>query len=159
MSEEQRDVPFSELDYNLRMTDSVWGRPEVAEGLKNKATLEYSGLDQNGEAIKFNESLWELLSFYTRDIRLGNLNPYDGELQAVRNHLKIAGYYLYADMIGPFHIRLSKAIAILETSQSKNGFFRKILNTLRHENFNQNLEPPRRSFFGGSKNTNNGGLQ
>jgi hypothetical protein len=155
--DQQRDVPFSELDYNLRLTDAVWGKQDVSDGLREKSMINYETTDDKGNVTNFSESLWELLSFYTRDVRLGNLNPMDGELQAVRNHLKIAGFYLFSDMIGPFHIRLSKAISILETSQSKNGFFRKLLNTLRHENFNQNLEPPRRGFFGGGKNMNGGG--
>jgi len=84
-------------------------------------------------------------------MRLGNLSSFDNELQTCRYFIDLANDLLNVDMIEPFLIALSRAATILETSQSKSGFLRKAMNTLRQESSHQNLEPPKKKFFGGKQ--------
>jgi len=156
---QHRSLPASELDLNLMITDSVWGRPEVSTELKETLNKYYMEKDEDGNDCIKTSSMWGLLSYYTRDIRLGNLSVWNGELEMCRHYLDLAGQLLYANLIEPFIIALSKAITIIETSQSKNGFLRGQMNTLRHETINQQLEPPKKGFFGGKKESMQGGYQ
>lgn len=152
MTEDQfRQLPASDLDFNLMMTDSVWGRHEVNKDLKEKLEKYYLETGQDGQQYVTKKSMWGLLGFYTRDIRLGNLSEWNGELDACRYYLDLANDLLLVDMIEPFLIALSRAATILETSQSKRGFLRKLMNTLRQEHIKQELEPPKKSMFGGKK--------
>jgi hypothetical protein len=148
-NEHVRFLPNSELDLNLMMTDSVWGRPEVSNELKEKLAKYFIQTNSNGKSSITKQSLWGLLGFYTRDMRLGNLSSIDGELYACRYYIDLANDLLQADMIEPFLISLSRAATILETSQSKRGFLRTIMNTLTQHHIQQNMEPPKKSLFGG----------
>jgi hypothetical protein len=156
----QQRIPVSELDLSMSLTNTSWGSDDVSPELKDVLSKEYiiKVKDEKGVEHEYIEksSLWGLLTFYTRDIRLGNLGEWNGELAACRFHLKVAGFYLMSNMIDPFLVRLSKAIAIIETSQSKNGFLRKQMNTLRNEHYQEMIEPKRKAFFGGAKPENGG---
>lgn len=156
---DERSLPTSELDLNLMLTNSVWGRADVPEELKEKLSKHYVTRDVEGNVIK-NEaghvevsksSLWGLLGFYTRDLRLANLSEWNGELQTCRYMIDLANDYLSENMTDPFIIALSRAVSILETSQSKGGFLRKQMNTLTQKSVSQNLDPPKKGFFGGGK--------
>ena len=151
MGEDGRVLPNSDLDLQLMVTDSQWGSDEISQDLKNKLTRYFSNgeKDENGNLKVDKETLWGILGFFTRDMRLGNLSSWDGELQTCRYMIDLAGDLLDADMIEPFIIALSRAACILETSQSKNGFLRKAMNTLRQEHISQQNEPTKKSFFGG----------
>jgi hypothetical protein len=59
-------------------------------------------------------------------------------------------------MIEPFLICLSRVATLLEISQSKGGFLRKQMNTLRMENMQGEIEPPKKSLFGVGKNKDGG---
>lgn len=158
VEENFRSLPQSELDLNLMLTDSVWGKTEVPPELRDKLNRYFAETDEEGKKIITKSSLWGLLGFYTRDMRLGFLSTFDNELQTCRYMLDLAADFLNSDYIEPFIICLSRAATILETSQSKSGFLRKQMNTLRQEYLNQNVEPPKKGFFGGrSKNQNNKG--
>lgn len=153
--ENNRILPSSDLDLNLMLTDSVWGRDEINPALQNKLTKSFLVQDgENKEIIK--ENLWSRLAFLTRDLRLANLDPWD-ELPFVRYYIDLASDLLESDMIDPAIICMQRSASILETSQSKRGFLRKQMNTLRQESFNQQLEPPKKSFFGGRKVNERGG--
>ena len=151
---QHRQLPQNDLDLQLMTTNSVWGQNEVPEELKRKLTKLYQ-IRQLEEGKTKNtihsEQLWSLLGYYTRDMRLGNLNEKNNELATCRYMIDLANDLLYSDMPEPFLISLSRAATILETSQSKKGFLRNIMNTLRHENINQNIEPPKKTLFGGKK--------
>ena len=155
--QDQRSLPTSDLDLNLMLTDSVWGRKEVSQELKDKLNKYYSSIDEDGKQTITKSSLWGLLGFFTRDMRLGNLSSFDNELFTCRYHIDLANDLLNIDMIEPFLVSLSRAASILETSQSKSGFLRRMMNTLRQEHIQQQLEPPKKGFFGGSKDQNRGG--
>lgn len=144
-----RTVPNSSLDLNFLLTNSAWGSQEVSPDLKKKLT-KAAVTDENGNEVVTEESLWGILNYYTRDMRLGNLDK--SELDYCRHYIQLAGDYLSVPfMVEPFIICLSRAASILETSQSKGGFLRRIINTLRSENVSQQIEPPKKAFFGGPK--------
>lgn len=165
MAEEQRSLPTSELDLNLMLTNAVWGRPEVSNELKDRLMKFYITKDDAGQPLKDAEgnvvvdkgSLWGLLGFYTRDMRLANLSEWNNELQTCRYMIDLANDYLSENMVEPFIIALSRAVSIMETSQSKGGFLRRQMNTLTQNHLHQNLEPPKKGFFGGGKEKQPGG--
>lgn len=148
---QKRTVPQSELDLNMLVTDGVWGKAEVPPELKNKLQKYFIGKNEEGKPEVTNESLWGLLGFYTRDMRLANLAVKDGELAYVQYYIDLANDLLQADMIEPFLISLSRAATRLELSQSKTGFLRKQMNTFRQESVHQEIEPPKKSLFGKTK--------
>lgn len=156
-ADDLRQLPTTDLDLNLMLTNSVWGSKEVSQELKDKLSRYYSYTDEEGKHKTLKSSLWGLMGFFTRDMRLGNLSSFDNELQTCRYHIDLANDLLSVDMPEPFLISLSRSASILETSQSKGGFLRRMMNTLRHENIQQQLEPPKKKFFGGSGDKNSGG--
>lgn len=157
MNEGQRDLPTSELDMQLMITNSVWGRSDVSKELQDRLMKYYVSRDEAGNILtdaKGNylvtkSSLWGLLGFFTRDMRLANLSEWNKELQTCRYMIDLANDYLSANMIEPFLVALSRSASIMETSQSKGGFLRKQMNTLTQQHINQDIEPAKKSFFGG----------
>lgn len=147
----RRMTPQSDLDFSLMTTDSVWGKPEVSEELKTRLNKLYKSKQENGKEGYTIESLWGLLGYYTRDMRLANLSAWNGELEYCKYHLDLAGDFLQANMIEPFLITLSRVATVLELSQSKGGFLRKKLNTFTHEQLTGDTEPAKKSIFGGGK--------
>jgi len=165
MSDEQmRELPTSELDAQMMMTNSTWGRNEVPQELKDRLEKFYikkaeTGevmLDKDGNAVVSKASMWGLLGFYSRDMRLGFLSEWNNELETCRYMIDLANDCLDESLCGSFMVALSRSATILETSQSKGGFLRKILNTLTQRNITQNLEAPKKAFFGGAKKDNGG---
>jgi len=153
MTDQRRVMPQSELDLHLMMTDGVWGKSEISPELKDKLLKYYLTIDKKtGNQQIESSSLWGLLGFYTRDLRLANLSYINGELKYATYYLDLANDFLHADMIEPFLICLSRVATLLEISQSKGGFLRKQMNTLRMENMQGEIEPPKKSLFGAGKN-------
>jgi hypothetical protein len=159
MSDGMRELPTSELDAQMMMTNSTWGRGDVPEELKQRLE-QYSIkktesgevlLDKDGNVMVSKASLWGLLGFYNRDMRLGNLDAWNNELQTCRYMIDLANDCLDENLCGSFMVSLSRSATILETSQSKSGFLRKIINTLTQRNISENLEAPKKAFFGGKK--------
>lgn len=158
MSDEgTRTLPTSELDLNMMLTNAVWGRQEVSQELKDRLMKEYAEQGADGSIKITKGSLWGLLGFYTRDMRLANLSDWNNELQTCRYMIDLANDYLSENMIEPFIISLSRAVNIMETSQSKFGFLRKQMNTITQKHETRSLDPPKKQFFGGGKNPQNGG--
>lgn len=154
---DNRSLPASDLDLNLMLTNSVWGRKEVSSELIERLNKNYVEKDDKGALVVTRSSLWGLLGFFTRDMRLGNLSSFDNELQTCRYHIELANDLLNVEMTEPFLVSLSRAATILETSQSKAGFLRRMMNTLRQEHIQQQLEPVKKGFFGGNKDKTGGG--
>jgi hypothetical protein len=139
-----RVTPQSELDYQLMVTNPVWGKEDGVNELSNKSLRE--GL--------------RILSYLNRDLRLSN---YDGaELDYVRNYLELAGDIITENlnetsyalngfiMIEPFIVCVKNVASVTETSQGKKGFLRKIINTLTSVNVSNSLdEPVKKSLFTG----------
>lgn len=164
--QQKRVMPQSELDFHLMTTDAVWGDPSINPQLRerlNKYFLKRDErgkplFDKNGNLIGDTSSLWSLLGFYTRDMRLGHLSQWNGELQYCQYFLDLAGDFLQVNMIDSFITSLSRAATILELSQSKNGFLRKQMNTLRTENLSGEMEAPKKKLFGSNNKNKYEGL-
>jgi len=150
---ELREVPHSDIDLQMQMTNPEWGH-KVPQELKDKLTKikGYSPSDDGKSYTVIKEELWGLLSFYTRDVRLGNLNVFLGETEYCRYYLDLASDLLREDYIDPFLTCLSRVVSVLELSQSRGGFLRRQNNTIRQEHSREEKEPKKRNLFGGSKN-------
>lgn len=146
----RRTSPTNELDLSLMTTDSVWGKPEVSQELKTRLNRQFLANNEEGKEETVIESLWGLLGFYTRDMRLANLSQFNGEVEYCRIYLDLANDLLQNGNTEPFIIALSRVATMLELSQSKNGFLRKNINTFRQETMTGELEPKKKSLFGGA---------
>jgi len=164
MSDQKRVLPQSELDFHLMTTDGVWGRNEISNELKERLTRHYLQKDKEGNILKdkdgnalvTNDSLWNLLGFYTRDLRLANLSNWNGEVEYCQYYLNLANDFLQANQIEPFLVSLSRVATLIELSQSKGGFLRRQMNTLTTQNLTGELEPPKKDLFGGKKKDRGG---
>ena len=150
--------PTNELDLNLMLTNTMWGNPEISPLLKDKLknSVEVGrevNIDKDGKkqtVIYVNkQDLWSLLGFYTRDMRLGNLDDrLSNELSYVMYHLDLANDLLKMNFVEPFLVCLSRVATVLEISQSKRGFLRRQLNTFTSESRTQAIEPQKKNLFG-----------
>lgn len=187
---EIRPAPYNDLDYNMQLTNPVWGKdatPEFIVGLDKKPKLEkirqymqnlVDNYDFEYECDKCKKthkgklpqelvqeiynniheilsdtstSKWALLSYFSRDIRLANLNELTGEVNYCKLHLDFCGDCLQMNLPNSFNTVLLRPISTLEISQSKGGFLRRRMGTLTSENLNQDLAPKKKSFFGLNK--------
>jgi len=153
---QKRIMPISELDLSLMTINSQWGQHEVSPALRSKLNKVIETKNQDGSSNFNIEELWDMLSFYTRDLRLANLSSWDGELNYCRYYLDLAHDLLLAEMIEPFLICISRVATVIETSQSKGGFLRRRINTFTQESINKDEEPPKKSLFGIGKKKEGG---
>lgn len=155
IKDNQRTIPQSDLDLNMLLTNTTWGRAEIPPGLKSQLSELTQYVDINGNVTDIKQKkLWDLLGFYTRDMRLANLTEKNGELFFVQYYIQLANDFLAQGLKKNFLTALSRAITILETSQSKGGFLRKRMNTFTQESQHLELEPPKKNLFGKIKTTN-----
>lgn len=158
-SKPMRSMPQTDLDFNLMITDTLWGSPFVHEDLKESLTKQYAlvdeqgnyQFDEKGRPLVKKEALWGLMSYYTRDLRLGNLSNVKGEFAYCQYYLDLAGDLLKLNMINSFMVALSRAVSVLELSQSKGGFLRKQMNTLTQEQKSEIVEPSKKRFMSGNR--------
>lgn len=152
MSETDRKIPANELDLSFMTTESAWGK-EVSEELN--ARLVEIGAEINtetGELEVTEKHLWGLMAYYTRDMRLSNLNQ-ERYIYCLK-WLGIAGDCLRVNYIQSFMTALSRVIDALELSQSVGGFLRKRGNTMTQEWIGKPNEPSqqqKKGLFGGLK--------
>ena len=106
--------------------------------------------DDDGRPVVTQEALWGMMSYYTRDLRLSNLSYKSNEIQYCQHYLDLAGDFLKEGMLKPFLVCLSRVATITELAQSKGGFLRRQMNTLRTENVEEALEPKKKNIFGRS---------
>lgn len=151
--------PSSNLDFNLMITETLWGSSFVSPELQQHLTKNFQMTDKDGKPLYTDdgkpvvtqEALWGMMSYYTRDLRLSNLSYRSNEIQYCQHYLDLAGDFLKEGMIKPFLVCLSRVATITELAQSKGGFLRRQMNTLRTENVDEFLEPAKKSIFGGKK--------
>lgn len=149
----RRIMPQSGLDFNLMLTDTMYGSQQIGSQLKSKVKTRIAR-DKNEQEDPEKLDAWELLSFYTRDLRLSNL----GKLEFVycQYYIDLAGDCLREGYMEAFAKSLALAATILELSQSKGGFLRKQQNTLTQEHLTGdiNIEKKRLLFAGKNKGGN-----
>lgn len=164
-SKEQRKTPYNELDLQFMVTEPAWGREATGELNKKvskaigeayymcftcKAKLKQEKCpkckDSNTRLVIDKEPMWGLLSYYTRDLRLGNLSNWNNEIAFCHHWLSLAGDLLRAGHIKSFLSALSRVVDRLEISQSKGGFYRKRMGTVTQEVFsNKDVEPQKKN--------------
>jgi hypothetical protein len=120
----------------MMTVDTNWGG-NVSPALINKLQqMEGKAeVDSNGQYKIKSSELWGLLSYYTRDLRLGNL---DKDSYLVCNEwINFAGTCLNEGYVNSFITALSTVISMVELSQSRGGFLRKRLGTFTQEHYNE----------------------
>lgn len=148
MSDEKKQQPLTTLELQYMVTSPAWGN-EASTEFKNKVSKSKYLQGPDGKVFVEQTTLWDMLSMFTRDIRLSNLSKIDGEMEYVRYYLDLSADLLSANMQSSFVTSLKLAVTVMETSQAKGGFLRRMLNTLRQEQQQELLEPKRKTFFGG----------
>ena len=152
MTETERKIPANELDLSFMTTESAWGK-EVSEELNARLVEVGAEYDENGNVTGVTEKhLWGLYSYYTRDMRLSNLNQ-ERYVYCLK-WLGIAGDCLRVNYIHAFMTGLSRVIDALELSQSVGGFLRKRGNTMTQEWIgkpNEQSQQQKKGLFGGLK--------
>ena len=145
-----RAIPQSDIDFQLMTVDTMWGSGYVNHELKRKLEKGRLFVDADGKEYYDKEFLWDTLNFYTRDMRLGNLGMWSGELEECSYYLNLAGDFLDCTptFVEPFMICLRRVATILELSQSKGGFLRKRMNTFTQESYQTDMSPPKKNMFG-----------
>jgi len=139
---------FREFDY---VTETV--KVTLADGSEQFHKQVKHDVDGQPE-ISVSRDLWASMELFTQDFRLGNLSG--RELHVARYNIDLCSDVLTA-LPEFFHkpalISLERAVNIVETSQSKGGFLRKLFNTFFHNSSEREDTPTKRSFFGmGKKN-------
>ena len=144
--EEERDFydqpPENSLDLNMKLINPGWGKKEVSAELRKELSTftflrDKEGKilldDQGRKMVNKDSSLWDLLGFYTRDMRLSNLN--DEAFIKCEHYINLANDFLRLKFYDAFFKALSRAITILELRQSYKGFLRRRQGTQTRENF------------------------
>ena len=159
-----RNLPINELDLQMQLTNSEWGDVPKSSEL-GSITHDFSITYPKGTryllsdktvasltediTIYSDQGSWGLLAYLTRDMRLGNLTS--AEVEACKHYLDLAGDCLQEGYHRSFSAAIKRVAHILEVSQSRKGFFRKLLNTIRREDIRSDV--PKSNFFGGRKKT------
>lgn len=156
-----RPLPVNELDLQMQLTNSEWGETPKSSQLGaithdfsvtypkgTKLLLKDKTMQELQEEITIisQHGSWGLLAYLTRDMRLGNLTS--DEVEACKHLLDLAGDCLQEGYNRSFAAAIKRVAHILEVSQSRKGFFRKLLNTLRREDIRSELNPPKSKLFG-----------
>ncbi len=153
-STDLREVPANELDMNMLLADPAWQnlKPNLRAklmkqiGEKIEETIGEDKKILSTKVTKFWNDMSGILAVYTRDFRLGNISTGNGEYEYVVHHLRLAVEYLTEGYQEAFLLSLNKSLSYLETSSSKKGFLRKLLQTIRYVNADgEETEPEKKS--------------
>jgi hypothetical protein len=148
----QRLLPVSDIEFLSSTTEPGWGKAsEIPQELNAKLNTLKIYEDKEGNKYHDKKEYWDLLGYYTRDMRLANLNG--NELEYCVYYLDLAGDLLREGFVQTFLACLARVITQLELSQSKNGFFRKRMGTLTTENKHSIDEPKKTNLFGSKRNS------
>ena len=136
--------PNTDLDFQQQLTDpfisSTYVNPAFSSKFKEyQYVLDADGnitLNEDGtKKIEIKRDLWAVLQMFTRDWRLGNIDT-KKEAIYIRHYLDLTTdiiTLLGDDFREPSLISFERALVVNETSQSKGGFLRKMLNTFIHK--------------------------
>jgi hypothetical protein len=168
IKKDKAKIPQSELEFNNKTLEPVWGKNEINIELDDKFRKKYFQFDHSGniivnpttqEPILTTEGIWAQLGILTRDVRSSNLrkgNAFTGELDEI-NYCEM-WLQLSADLLSEGYeecamIALGRAAIRLELGLSRDGFFRKRMGTYTQENIAETREPPKH-YFGMGKQKN-----
>jgi len=152
--------PTTDLDFQQQLTDPYVSSPYVHDSFSDKFK-EYDYIrDDKGNPLKnekgefsvlVKKDLWSILQIFTRDWRLGNIDKRE-EAVYIRYYIDLTTDILIClgdDYREVALICMSRALNVNETSQSKGGFLRKMLNTFIHKvTPNGEDKPAKRNLLG-----------
>jgi len=155
--------PTNEIDLQALTTFPHISSDYVSNRLRNKFRVFDYVRDEDGKIILDDDSnsqikivrdLWANMELFTQDFRLGNLNK--EESYYVRYNIDLSSDILTAlpeSFYKPALILLERSISVTETSQSKNGFLRRMFNTFFQKTNVKDETPTKRNFMGLGKKT------
>lgn len=151
--QEQKTLPKpnNEIDLQALTTFPHISSDYMSDRVRNK--FRDFTLDDAGE-VRVARDYWANMELFTQDFRLGNLNK--DESYYVRYHIDLCSDILTC-MPKSFSksalLFLERSVSVIETSQSKGGFLRRMFNTLFQNVSTKGDSVPKRNFFGlGKKN-------
>lgn len=149
----RRIIPQNSLEVDMLVTNPAWGTDDINPELKERLTkiVTTKGLtDDKGQPLNIEKrsDLWSLLSIFTRDLRLANLDK--SEIDFCRYMLDLAHDELQQGFLEPFTCSMSRVAGTTETSQSRGGFLRKQMRTFTGESISITDEK-RKGLFNKSK--------
>jgi len=138
--------------YVVTVKDEATGESRDVE--KQRIVRRYARDEDGNPKIRVKRDYFSSLELFTQDLRLGNMSK--EESFYVRYNIDLCTDILTA-LPESFHkpalILLERSICVTETSQSKNGFLRRMFNTFFQHSSVKEDAPAKRSFFGlGKKN-------
>lgn len=134
------NTPENALDFNMKLIDPAWGSKDVPKELRDQLSKFKYIKDKEGNILRdaagrpkvtVEESLWALLGFYTKDMRLSNLDQ--ESFQVCSHYINLANDYLRLKFFEAFFCALSRAVTVLELRQSYRGFLRRRQSTMTTE--------------------------
>lgn len=153
--QQRRYVPGTDAEFNAQVTQPQWSNAQQSPGLDAKLTKKFYLVDHDGNRIQrdgqdvaVDDHLLTIYELFTQDIRLGNLDP--AELEFCRLHIDLAHDLLSSGYNRGASVVMERAISVIETSHSKKGWFRRLLGTLRNENYSE-VHEPTKGFFTGKR--------
>lgn len=167
MSDDNQRTPVNEIDFTYLTTDPSWGKEgqipseylkllnkdkEIVLAEVDKDTGNIKLLtDDKGTPLVYNNpsKSWYKTAMFTKDWRLGNLSSF--EAFVVIYYANLSYDCLEAGLPESHTMAMERGFSIVEISHSKKGWFRKIMNTLRTENYSNELDPQKKSLFGGKR--------
>ena len=145
-----RDMPQSEMDFNMLVIDPKWGIDKIPPSLKarlNEIRLARTKTDNTNREVITYDDLWELLAIYSRDMRLANLEGKDEEY--CEHYINLSGKLLRKGNPRSSILALVYSVTRLELSQSRKGFLRKIFRTFKKEISMEETTPKKRGLLTG----------
>lgn len=155
--------PSNQIDLQAITTFPHISSDYMSDAVRNKFRLYRLTIDDNGIVVKDSNGnptyeivrdFWANMELFTQDMRLGNLNK--DESFYARFHTDLAVDILTAlpeSFSKAALISFERATSVLEISQSKNGFLRRMFNTFFQNVSSKEEFQTKRSFFGlGKKN-------
>lgn len=117
-------IPTNSVEFETLTTEPTWGDSDAFD------TNPFSDYDKESKKEIKREipSHWKLLSFFNRDLRLGNLSIMYDDLEYLEDRASFVTMLLswrngVFSELAP--LALSPVVASVELSQSRSGFFRK----------------------------------
>ena len=146
-----RDMPQSEMDFNMLVIDPKWGIDKIPPSLKarlKEVMLARGKPNQNKKLEPTYDDLWELLAIYSRDMRLANLQSEDENY--CEHYINLSGKLLRKGYPRSSILSLVYSVTRLELSQSRKGFLRTIFRTQKKEITMEESQPKKRGLLTGA---------
>jgi hypothetical protein len=152
----RRPPVMDSTEFNMFVTKGTWSDTESNPLFDHQTTIfipdnDEKGVqkvDAKGNLVYIFDRLIHHYGMFTADYRFGNLDR--EEVDYVREHSDLA-YDLSLSGHKKAHVTVhERGISCIETSHSKNGWYRKMMATITMENKTEYSEP-KKSFMGGNK--------